>query len=160
MNEGKKIEYFLVSKNFLELTEPIEETIRERNQSFKNSSKFFKDFWIINLEEIFITDKITSIISKAFSKSKVYKKLNYLFFKNKLDAKKKGFIIVVSSDKIFVDWMNLKIPNLEKFNNIFTNQNKTYSANIDNIVGISGSDKFVRELIKKVEIWENSKSYI
>ena len=160
MNEGKKIEYFLVSKNFLELTEPIEEIIRERNQSFKNSSKFFKDFWIINLEEIFITDKITSIISKAFSKSKVYDKLNYLFFKNKLDAKKKGFIIVVSSDKIFVDWMNLKIPNLEKFNNIFTNQNRTYSGNIDNIVGISGSDKFVRELIKKEEIWENSRSYI
>ena len=160
MDQNKKIEYFLVSKSFLELTEPIEETIRERNQSFKNSSKFFKDFWIINLEEISINEKITSVISKAFSKSKVYDKLNYLFFKNKLNTDKKGFIIVVSSDKIFVDWMNLKIPNLEKFNNIFTNQNRTYSADIDNIVGISGSDKFVRELIKKEEIWENCRSYI
>ena len=160
MDQNKNIEYFLVSKSFLELTEPIEETIRERNQSFKNSSKFFKDFWIINLEEISINEKITSVISKAFSKSKVYDKLNYLFFKNKLNTDKKGFIIVVSSDKIFVDWMNLKIPNLEKFNNIFTNQNRTYSADIDNIVGISGSDKFVRELIKKEEIWENCRSYI
>jgi hypothetical protein len=160
MDQNKKIEYFLVSKSFLELTEPIEETIRERNQSFKNSSKFFKDFWIINLEEISINEKITSVISKAFSKSKVYDKLNYLFFKNKLNTDKKGFIIVVSSDKIFVDWMNLKIPNLEKFNNIFTNKNRTYSADIDNIVGISGSDKFVRELIKKEEIWENCRSYI
>ena len=160
MDQNKNIEYFLVSKSFLELTEPIEETIRERNQSFKNSSKFFKDFWIINLEEISINEKITSVISKAFSKSKIYDKLNYLFFKNKLNTDKKGFIIVVSSDKIFVDWMNLKIPNLEKFNNIFTNQNRTYSADIDNIVGISGSDKFVKELIKKEEIWENCRSYI
>jgi hypothetical protein len=160
MSEDQKIEYFLVSKSFLELTEPIEETIRERNQSFKNSSKFFKDFWIINLEEIFVTEQITSLISKAFSVSKVYEKLNYLFFKNKINKKTKGFILVVSSDKIFIDWMNLKIPNLEKFNNIFTNQNRTYSANITDIVGISGSDRFLKELVKKEEIWENSKSYI
>ena len=68
--------------------------------------------------------------------------------------------IIKQSDKIFLDWMNLKIPDLEIFENIFLNLNKTLSKNINTVIGISGNGNFVKELIKKDEIWENSKSYI
>ena len=40
MKSEKKFDYFIVSKELLEFTEPIEESLRERNQSVKNSNKF------------------------------------------------------------------------------------------------------------------------
>ena len=120
----------------------------------------FKDFWVINLEEIFVNNYKNSIIYKTFKDSKIYKKLEIFYLNKKLSKNLKGFVLIITSDKIFLDWMNLKIPDLEIFQNIFLNLNKTMSKNINTVIGISGNGNFVKELIKKDEIWENSKSYI
>ena len=156
----KKFDYFIVSKQVLESTEPIEEFLRERNESVKNSNPLFKDFWVINLEEIFVKNYNNSIIYKTFKNSKIYKKLEIFYLNKKLSKTLKGFVLIITSDKIFLDWMNLKIPDLEIFQNIFVNLNNTISKNINTVIGISGNGNFVKELIKKDEIWENSKSYI
>jgi len=156
----KKFDYFIVSKQVLELTEPIEEFLRERNESVKNSNPLFKDFWVINLEEIFVKNYNDSIIYRTFKNSKIYKKLEIFYLNKKLSKTLKGFVLIITSDKIFLDWMNLKIPDLEIFQNIFVNLNNTTSKNINTVIGISGNGNFVKELIKKDEIWENSKSYI
>ena len=158
--DKKKFDYFIVSKQVLESTEPIEEFLRERNESVKNSNPLFKDFWVINLEEIFVKNYNDSIIYKTFKDSKIYKKLEIFYLNKKLSKTLKGFVLIITSDKIFLDWMNLKIPDLEIFQNIFLNLNKTLSKNINTVIGISGNGNFVKELIKKDEIWENSKSYI
>ena len=158
--DKNKFDYFIVSKQVLESTEPIEEFLRERNESVKNSNPLFKDFWVINLEEIFVKNYNDSIIYKTFKDSKIYKKLEIFYLNKKLSKTLKGFVLIITSDKIFLDWMNLKIPDLEIFQNIFLNLNKTLSININTVIGISGNGNFVKELIKKDEIWENSKSYI
>jgi len=158
--DKNKFDYFIVSKQVLESTEPIEEFLRERNESVKNSNALFKDFWVINLEEIFVKNYKNSIIYKTFKDSKIYKKLEIFYLNKKLSKTLKGFVLIITSDKIFLDWMNLKIPDLEIFENIFLNLNKTLSKNINTVIGISGNGNFVKELIKKDEIWENSKSYI
>ena len=156
----KKFDYFIVSKQVLESTEPIEEFLRERNESVKNSNPLFKDFWVINLEEIFVKNYNDSIIYRTFKNSKIYKKLEIFYLNKKLSKTLKGFVLIITSDKIFLNWMNLKIPDLEIFKNIFVNLNNTISKNINTVIGISGNGNFVKELIKKDEIWENSKSYI
>jgi len=156
----KKFDYFIVSKQVLESTEPIEEFLRERNESVKNSNPLFKDFWVINMEEIFVKNYNDSIIYKTFKNSKIYKKLEIFYLNKKLSKNLKGFVLIITSDKIFLNWMNLKIPDLEIFKNIFVNLNNTISKNINTVIGISGNGNFVKELIKKDEIWENSKSYI
>ena len=160
MKSEKKFDYFIVSKELLEFTEPIEESLRERNQSVKNSNKFFKDFWIINLEEIFHYKNEKDTIYKTFKNSEIYKKLEIFYLNKKLSKNLKGFVLIISSDKIFVDWMNLKIPDLEKFDDIFTNLRILESKRLENVIGISGNGKFVNKLIKKDQIWDNSRFYI
>jgi len=160
MKSEKKFDYFIVSKELLEFTEPIEESLRERNQSLKNSNKFFKDFWVINLEEIFHYKNEKDTIYQTFKNSEIYKKLEIFYLNKKLSKNLKGFVLIISSDKIFVDWMNLKIPDLEKFDNIFTNLKMLQSKTFENVIGISGNGKFVSKLIKKDQIWDNSRYYI
>jgi hypothetical protein len=156
MNKDKNFKYFIVSKECLELTEPIEESIRERNQSNKNSKDLTKDFWIINLEKI----SSNLIIYKFFKNSQIYKKLSNLYLNKKLNKNLNGFILIISSDKIFIDWMNLKIPNLEIFEEDFNNIKKLYSVNFENSVGISYTSKLIKNVIKRDDIWDNSKSLI
>jgi len=156
MNKDKNFKYFIVSKECLELTEPIEESIRERNQSNKNSKNFTKDFWIINLEKI----SPNIITYKFFKSSQIYKKLSNLYLNKKLNKNLNGFILIISSDKIFIDWMNLKIPNLEIFKEDLNKIEKLYSVNFENSVGISYDSKLIKNLIKRDDIWDNSKSLI
>jgi len=156
MSKDKNFKYFIVSKECLELTEPIEESIRERNQSNKNSKNFTKDFWIINLEKI----SPNIITYKFFKNSQIYKKLSNLYLNKKLNKTLNGFILIISSDKIFIDWMNLKIPNLEIFKEDLNKIEKLYSVNFENSVGISYDSKLIKNLIKRDDIWDNSKSLI
>ena len=156
MSKDKNFKYFIVSKECLELTEPIEESIRERNQSNKNSKNFTKDFWIINLEKI----SPNIITYKFFKNSQIYKKLSNLYLNKKLNKNLNGFILIISSDKIFIDWMNLKIPNLEIFKEDLNKIEKLYSVNFENSVGISYDSKLIKNLIKRDDIWDNSKSLI
>ena len=156
MSKDKNFKYFIVSKECLELTEPIEESIRERNQSNKNSKNFTKDFWIINLEKI----SSNIITYKFFKNSQIYKKLSNLYLNKKLNKNLNGFILIISSDKIFIDWMNLKIPNLEIFKEDLNKIEKLYSVNFENSVGISYDSKLIKNLIKRDDIWDNSKSLI
>jgi len=156
MSKDKNFKYFIVSKECLELTEPIEESIRERNQSNKNSKNFTKDFWIINLEKI----SSNIITYKFFKNSQIYKKLSNLYLNKKLNKTLNGFILIISSDKIFIDWMNLKIPNLEIFKEDLNKIEKLYSVNFENSVGISYDSKLIKNLIKRDDIWDNSKSLI
>ena len=156
MSKDKNFKYFIVSKECLELTEPIEESIRERNQSNKNSKNFTKDFWIINLEKI----SPNIITYKFFKNSQIYKKLSNLYLNKKLNKNLNGFILIISSDKIFIDWMNLKIPNLEIFKEDLNKIEKLYSVNFENSVGISYDSKLIKNLINRDDIWDNSKSLI
>ena len=56
--------------------------------------------------------------------------------------------------------MNLKIPNLEIFEEDFNNIKKLYSVNFENSVGISYTSKLIKNVIKRDDIWDNSKSLI
>lgn len=163
MSVKKNFDFFIVSKALFELTEPIEESIRERNQTAKNSSDLLKDFWVINSDQIDNVEGQNSVIYETFKLSKIYKKLESLYFLKTISKINQGFIIIISTNQIFVDWMNLKIPNLEKLNNLFGDSKSIlydFKNSSENIIGISGKGKILKQLIKKDELWEGSRSLI
>jgi hypothetical protein len=86
--------------------------------------------------------------------------LSNLYLNKKLNKNLNGFILIISSDKVFIDWMNLKIPNLEIFKEDLNKIEKLYSVNFENSVGISYDSKLIKNLIKRDDIWDNSKSLI
>jgi hypothetical protein len=154
----KKLNYFIVSNEFISTTEPIEESLRERNQSLKKTDEFRTDFWVINSKDIIKNDYN---LYNFFKNSIIFKKLQSIFYSKFSNLDSKNFTIIFTTNKIFIDWINLKIPNLELNKNLFTNKIfKISQSNIENIIGISGLGNFNKELIKKDEIWLNSKYFI
>jgi len=154
----KELNYFIVSNELISTTEPIEESLRERNQSLQKNDEFKTDFWVINSKSIIKND---SELYNSFKNSIIFKKLQSIFFSNFSNLTTKNFTIILTTNKIFIDWINLKIPNLELFKNIFTNNLfKISELNIESVIGFSGLGKFNKELIKKDEIWLNSKYFI
>ena len=154
----KELNYFIVSNELISTTEPIEESLRERNQSLQKNDEFKTDFWVINSKRIIKND---SELYNSFKNSIIFKKLQSIFFSNFSNLTTKNFTIILTTNKIFIDWINLKIPNLELFKNIFTNNLfKISELNIESVIGFSGLGKFNKKLIKKDEIWLNSKYFI
>ena len=154
----KKLNYFIVSNELISTTEPIEESLRERNQSLQKTDEFRTDFWVINSKDIIKNDYN---LYNFFKNSIIFKKLQSIFYSKFSNLDSKNFTIIFTTNKIFIDWINLKIPNLELNKNLFTNKIfKISQSNIENIIGISGLGNFNKELIKKDEIWLNSKYFI
>ena len=154
----KQLNYFIVSNELISKTEPIEESLRERNQSLQKNDEFKTDFWVINSKNIIKSDFESC---NSFKNSIIFKKLESIFLSNFSNLNSKNFTIILTTNKIFIDWINLKIPNLELFKNIFTNNIfKVSELNIETSIGFSGLGKFNKELIKKDEIWLNSKYFI
>jgi hypothetical protein len=52
----KQLNYFIVSNELISTTEPIEESLRERNQSLQKTDEFRSDFWVINSKDIIKND--------------------------------------------------------------------------------------------------------
>ena len=154
----KKLNYFIVSNELISTTEPIEESLRERNQSLQKTDEFRTDFWVINSKDIIKND---CNLYNFFKNSIIFKKLQSIFYSKFSNLDNKNFTIIFTTNKIFIDWINLKIPNLELNKNLFTNKIfKISESNIENVIGISGLGNFNKELIKKNEIWLNSKYFI
>ena len=154
----KELNYFIVSNELISTTEPIEESLRERNQSLQKTDEFRNDFWVINSKDI-ITNN--SNLYNSFKNSIIFKKLRFIFYSKFSNLDNKNFTIIFTTNRIFIDWINLKIPNLELNKNLFTDKIfKISESNIENVIGISGLGKFNKELIKKDEIWLNSKYFI
>jgi hypothetical protein len=143
----KKLNYFIVSNELISTTEPIEESLRERNQSLQKTDEFRIDFWVVNCKDI-IKDNYNSY--NCFKKSIIFKKLQSIFHSKFSNLNNKNFTIIFTTNKIFIDWINLKIPNLELNKNLFTDKIfKISEANIENIIGMSGLGNFNKELIKE-----------
>lgn len=154
----KELNYLIISNELISTTEPIEESLRERNQSLQKNDEFKTDFWVINSKSITKND---SELYNSFKNSIIFKKLQSIFFSNFSNLNTKNFTVILTTNKIFIDWINLKIPNLELFKNIFTNNIfKISELNIETVIGFCGLGKFNKELIKKDEIWLNSKYFI
>jgi hypothetical protein len=154
----KQLNYFIVSNELISTTEPIEESLRERNQSLQKTDEFRSDFWVINSKDII---KNNSNLYNSFKNSIIFKKLRFIFYSKFSNLDNKNFTIIFTTNRIFIDWINLKIPNLELNKNLFTDKIfKISESNIENVIGISGLGKFNKELIKKDEIWLNSKYFI
>jgi hypothetical protein len=102
-----------------------------------------------------------SNLYNSFKNSIIFKKLRFIFYSKFSNLDNKNFTIIFTTNRIFIDWINLKIPNLELNKNLFTDKIfKISESNIENVIGISGLGKFNKELIKKDEIWLNSKYFI
>ena len=154
----KELNYFIVSNELISTTEPIEESLRERNQSLQKIDEFRSDFWVINSKDIIKNDYN---LYNSFKNSIIFKKLQSIFYSKFLNLDNKNFTIIFTTNKIFIDWINLKIPNLELNKNLFTNKIfKISQSDIENVIGISGLGNFNKELIRKDEIWLNSKYFI
>ena len=154
----KELNYFIVSNELISTTEPIEESLRERNQSLQKIDEFRSDFWVINSKDII---KNNYNLYNSFKNSIIFKKLQSIFYSKFLNLDNKNFTIIFTTNKIFIDWINLKIPNLELNKNLFTNKIfKISQSDIENVIGISGLGNFNKELIRKDEIWLNSKYFI
>jgi hypothetical protein len=84
----------LATRSLVFEKEPIEEILRER-MNFYNSNNKSIDFWILNsFDEV---------------KNQVYEE--ELKILNMLG----NYVIVVSTDKNFIDWLHLRFPNSRKF---------------------------------------------
>ena len=154
----KELNYFIVSNELISTTEPIEESLRERNQSLQKTDEFRNDFWVINSKDIMTNN---SNLYNSFKNSIIFKKLRFIFYSKFSNLDNKNFTIIFTTNRIFIDWINLKIPNLELNKNLFTNKIfKISKSNIESVIGISGLGNFNKKLIKKDEIWLNSKYFI
>jgi hypothetical protein len=154
----KELNYFIISNELISRTEPIEESLRERNQSLQKTDEFTNDFWVVNSKDVM---KNHSNLYNFFKNSTIFKKLQFIFYSKFSNLENKNFTIIFTTNKIFIDWINLKIPNLELNKNLFTDKIfKISKLNIENVMGISGLGKFSKELIKKDEIWLDSKYFI
>jgi hypothetical protein len=105
----KELNYFIVSNELISTTEPIEESLRERNQSLQKNDEFKTDFWVINSKNIIKND---FELYNSFKNSIIFKKLQSTFFSNFSNLNTKNFTVILTTNKIFIDWINLKIPNL------------------------------------------------
>jgi len=154
----KELNYFIISNELISTTEPIEESLRERNQSLQKTNEFTNDFWVISSKHVMKND---SNLYNSFKNSIIFKKLQFIFYSKFSNLDNKNFTVIFTTNKIFIDWINLKIPNLELNKNLFTDKIfKISESNIENVIGISGLGKFSKELIKKDEIWLDSKYFI
>jgi hypothetical protein len=154
----KELNYFIISNELISTTEPIEESLRERNQSLQKTDEFTNDFWVISSKDVMKND---SNLYNSFKNSIIFKKLQFIFYSKFSNLNNKNFTIIFTTNKIFIDWINLKIPNLELSKNLFTDKIfKISESNIENVIGISGLGKFSKKLIKKDEIWLDSKYFI
>jgi hypothetical protein len=86
--------YLLTNKNVIFEKEPIEEIFRERINYYICNKKTI-DFWILN--------SIETIKNKIFSKE--LKNLNNT----------ENYIFIISTNKNFIEWLNLRFKNSIKF---------------------------------------------
>lgn len=82
--------YFVIgSKQFLLIDEPLEEILRERVEHYKlNNLKI--DFWLLPNPEFFNTSEFAEMKAKC----------------------PKDLIAIVSTNKTFIDWINLRLNNV------------------------------------------------
>lgn len=75
----KELNYFIVSNELISTTEPIEESLRERNQSLQKTDEFRSDFWVIHSKDIIKND---SNLYNSFKKFYYLQKITiYFLFK-------------------------------------------------------------------------------
>ena len=100
------LNYFCLPFNSLEFTEPLEELLRERNTFMKISEESNNKFWV------FITKKLPNKLLSSKSVQKLLKKsVNFT-------SDSTRFLIVITNDEIFKNWLKLKFPDLFEVNTI------------------------------------------
>lgn len=90
-SEEKTYYFALASNDFLFFEEPIEEILRERYQYYKRINLPL-DFWLIRSPKFLQTSEMEEL-------------------RDKLDSSK-SYSAIVSTDKIFVRWLKLRLLNV------------------------------------------------
>ena len=118
----KNIYFLILPTKFLLEDETLEEIFRERNNYYVSQNKKF-NFWI-SKESNLLTN---NFLIKSFEKTCFY-------LKNKKNIKNlsRDFSIIYSDDKVFIDWLKLRIGYCETLLNIFFYQEKIVNYKIEN----------------------------
>lgn len=101
-----KYYFILASKDFLVMEEPLEEVLRERIQYYCRTKKRI-DFWLLPTPKFLQADDFKSL-------------------KNKFP---KDCLAIVSTNKIFITWLKLRLNNV--FTGNFSGPNKDIQNPLD-----------------------------
>ena len=104
----------------------IEEVLRERANYYFSKNRA-NDFWLIESPEF---------VSQKF----LIKEIQQTIFFEKNQAS--DYFAIISSDKVFINWLALRIGYFESFNTKKQFKNKEYTVN-----GIRGNLKYANALI-------------
>lgn len=129
--EQKKFDFLLMTKTDFYKNEGLEEIFRERSTYYlENNEK--RNFWIISFP--------SSIPESYFYKC--LKTSNFFKEKNQKNLEQEPFVIIISTNKRYINWLQLRIGFFEKLFTLINLQNymekKDFYSN-----GITGRIKFL-----------------